>query len=301
MILENILGAIGGTPIVALDALCKKHKIDGQILAKVEFLSPGFSKKDRIAKYMIERAEEEGYLRQGQTIIEATSGNTGIALAMVCAVKGYPFVAVMSDGNSIERVKLMENFGARVELVPRLGEAGQVSGDDLARVTARFDELAEELGAFKVGQFTSEENLKAHQTYTAEEILAGAGKFHAFADFVGTGGSFEGIAKRLKEHDSKISCLKIIPATICHTIQGGGYHRHVPFSCETRCDGEIVVDCNESAFWRRELAITCGIAGGLSTGANLAGCVKWLRENPGKTIAMLVNDSYLNYLSTHCA
>jgi len=205
----------------------------------------------------------------------------------------------MSDGNSIERIKMMENFGATVDLVPRTGKPGQVSGEDLKRVAARFDILADELGAFRVGQFTNAENLDTHHIHTANEIIRDAGDFDAFCDFVGTGGTFEGVAKRLREHNPNIKCLRVMPAQKTHSIQGGGYFHDVPFKCDTRCDGEIAVECRDGAYWRRELATICGIAGGLSTGANLAAAVQWLRENPGKTIVMLVNDSYLNYLSTH--
>ena len=167
--------------------------------AKVEYYSPGLSKKDRIAKYIIEKAIREGKLKKGQTVIEQTSGNTGIGLALVCSVLGYPFVAVMSKGNSIERVKMIEAFGGKVELVDKVSDSEGVSSSDMGAVEKRFKELKEELNAFAVDQFNNKDNAWAHYYTTGEEILKDLKNVDVFVDYVGTGGSFVGVSKRLKE------------------------------------------------------------------------------------------------------
>jgi len=299
MIRENILETIGNTPIIDLNKIVKKHNLRGKIFAKIEFYSPGMSKKDRIALYRIENAELDGTLGKGQTVIEATSGNTGIGLAAVCAIKGYPFVAVMSEGNSIERVMMIQQFGAKVVLVPQGAGAtkGKVSQEDLKLVDAEYQRLAKELNAFKVDQFHTDHNLWAHYHTTAKEILDDLPGIDAFADYVGTGGSFEGIAKRLKEHNNNTKCFIVEPAEKQHIIQGGGYFHKVPFANPDNCDGKLKIKGEEALFWMNELLTVEAIAGGISSGANLAACVKFLKKNPGKSIVFLVNDTVLKYMS----
>src|SRR5512146_714323 len=143
-LLPSVLGAIGNTPLVDLSRITRGLK--GRILAKLEYLNPGYSKKDRIALQMIEDAEAEGKLKPGQTVVELTSGNTGTGLSIVCAVRGYPFVAVMSKGNSMERVRMMKALGAEVILVDQLPESkpGQVSGGDLALVEEAAQRIVKE-------------------------------------------------------------------------------------------------------------------------------------------------------------
>src|SRR5574341_713780 len=212
-ILDSVLGAIGNTPLVELSRIARG--IEGRILAKLEYLNPGFSKKDRIALQMIEEAEAEGKLRPGQTVVELTSGNTGTGLSIVCAVKGYPFVAVMSRGNSTERARMMKAFGAEVILIDQLPESkpGQVSGGDLALVGEAAQRITEERNAFRADQFHLESSARGHYLHTAPEILQQAnGKIDAFCDFVGTGSSFGGCAAALKEHDRTILCYIVEPA-----------------------------------------------------------------------------------------
>jgi cysteine synthase A len=159
----------------------------------MEYLNPGFSKKDRIALQIIEEAERSGVLRIGQTVIELTSGNTGIGLAIVCAAKGYPFVAVMSRGNTKERVRMMAALGARVVLVDQAPGAppGQVSGESLALVERETERLAKKLRAFRADQFQLDGNWKAHYLHTGKEIIQQSRfRIDAFCDFVGSGGSF---------------------------------------------------------------------------------------------------------------
>ena len=233
-LLGSVLGAIGNTPLVELSRITRG--LEGRILAKLEYLNPGLSKKDRIALQMIEEAEADGKLKPGQTVVELTSGNTGTGLSIVCAVKDYPFVAVMSKGNSMERVRMMKAFGAEVVLVDQLPESkpGQVSGGDLALVEEAAQRISRERNAFRADQFHLESSARGHYLHTVPEILQQAnGKINAFCDFVGTGSSFGGCAAAFKEYDPNILCYIVEPIEAAilagkpvtnpnHRIQGGG-------------------------------------------------------------------------------
>ena len=183
--------------------------LEGRVFAKLEFLNPGYSKKDRIARQMIEEAEADGALKTGDTVVELTSGNTGAGLAIVCAAKGYRFVAVMSRGNSTERARMMEALGAEVVLVDQCPEStpGEVSGADLARVEEKAQEIVRERRAFRADQFQLAGNARAHYRHTAPEILTQSGGIDAFCDFIGSGGSFAGCARYFKERDPAIQML----------------------------------------------------------------------------------------------
>ncbi|MDI3522722.1 MAG: cysteine synthase, partial [Bacillota bacterium] len=157
-LLPSVVEAIGETPLVDLERLVRAHGLTGHIYAKLEYLNPGYSKKDRIALQIIEEAERSGALKPGQTVVELTSGNTGTGLAIVCAVKGYKFVAVMSKGNSPERARMMRALGAEVVLVDQApgSPAGQVSGEDLALVEQETERIVQERGAFRADQFNND-------------------------------------------------------------------------------------------------------------------------------------------------
>src|SRR5512136_2953164 len=187
----SAIEAIGDTPVVELSRLTRGA--EGRILAKLEYLNPGFSKKDRIARQIIEDAEAEGKLQPGQTVVELTSGNTGTGLAIVCGIKGYPFVAVMSKGNSMERARMMSALGAEVVLVDQLpnSKPGQVSGGDLELVEKEAQRIVAERNAFRADQFRLTGNFRAHYLHTGPEFIKqSGGVIDAFCDFVGTGGSF---------------------------------------------------------------------------------------------------------------
>jgi len=298
MLYNNILETVGQTPIISLDRLAKKHGIEGKLFAKIEYFNPSLSKKDRVAKFMIEELERTGQLKPGQTVIEATSGNTGIAVATACAVKGYPFVAVMSAGNSKERVVRLEWLGAKVELVPQAQGAkqGQVSHDDYLLVEKRFLELLDELKAVPVGQFVSENNPETHYLFTATEILKDIPSLDAFCDFLGTNGTFAGISRRFKEEKPNIKCIAIEPENKRHIIQGGGYFKEEFLNSE-HIDEKIIVSDDDAIFWTKELATCEGITGGISSGANLAAAIKYLKANKNKSILFLVNDNFVNYMT----
>jgi cysteine synthase len=209
---DSVLDAIGGTPLVELSRVTAG--LDGRVLAKLDYLNPGGSKKDRIALRMIEDAERSGALRAGQTVVELTSGNTGTGLAIVCAVKGYPFVAVMSAGNSAERHQMMRALGAEVVLVEQQEGSldGHVSGDDLALVEAEAQRIATDRGAFRADQFRLAGNPDAHADGTGAELWAqSGGRIDAFCEFVGSGGTFTGVARHLKAKQPGVACYVVEP------------------------------------------------------------------------------------------
>jgi cysteine synthase A len=313
-ILGSAVEAIGDTPLVELARLTRSLGLDGRILAKLDYLNPGFSKKDRIARQIVEEAEAAGTLRPGQTVVELTSGNTGTGLAIVCAVKGYPFVAVMSRGNSTERARMMAALGAEVVLVDQHpgSPPGQVSGDDLALVEAEARRIAAARGAFRADQFHLAGNARAHQAHTAQEILRQTGgRLDAFCDFPGTGGSFAGCAAAFKAHDPGIRCFVVEPAGAAvlaggpvtdprHRIQGGGYAMaDLPLLRREHVDGYLGVSDEEAVATARRLARTEGIFAGFSSGANVAAAARLLGSTGrGRTVVVLINDSGLKYLST---
>ena len=311
-LLDSAAEAIGDTPLVLLKRITRGTS--GRILAKLEYLNPGFSKKDRIARQMIEDAEADGRLKPGQTVVELTSGNTGTGLAIVCGVKGYPFVAVISRGNSTERVRMMSALDAEVVLVDQLpgSKAGHVSGDDLALVEEATRRIVRERGAFRADQFRLESNVLAHYRHTGPEILRQAGEpIHGFCDFAGTGGSFAGVSRALKEHDPSIRCFLIEPQGAAvlaghapvnpgHRIQGGGYSMpDLPLLDPRLVDGFFQVSDEEAVRTARRLAREEGVFTGFSSGANVAAALRLLAGPlQGKTVAVLLNDSGLKYLST---
>ena len=308
----SIVEIIGATPLVELARLTAG--IDGRIVAKLEYLNPGSSKKDRIARQIVDDAMADGRLRPGQTVVELTSGNTGTGLAIVCAVRGHPFVAVMSEGNSPERARMMRALGAEVVLVPQApgSRPGQVTGDDLALVDVRAQELTKERDGFRADQFVNPSAVRAHQLHTGPEILAQAGgRVDAFCDFVGTGGSFAGVTRALKARDRSISCYVVEPAGAAvlageeltnahHRIQGGGYSMtDLPLLDPDQVDGFITVTDEEAVDMTRRLAREEGIFAGFSSGAVVAAAVRLLSgKHEGGTVAVLLADSGLKYLST---
>ena len=311
-LIPSAVEAIGSTPLVELSRMTQGF--DGKILAKLDYLNPGFSKKDRIARQIIEDAEQSGTLHPGQTVVELTSGNTGTGLAIVCGVKGYPFVAVMSRGNSIERARMMSALGAEVVLVDQLPDStpGQVSGGDLALVEAKAQALVAERNAFRADQFQLEGNFKAHYLYTGPEFIKQAnGTIQGFCDFIGTGGTFAGCAAAFKEHDPLIKCFIVEPEGAAvqagkpvtnpnHRIQGGGYSvTDLRYLKPEYIDGCLEVSDEIAIETARRLARTEGIFAGFSSGANIAAALEILRGPlKGGVVATTINDSGLKYLST---
>ncbi len=309
---RSILDTIGNTPLVALDRLCKG--LNGRVLAKIEFFNPGFSIKDRIAWQMIEDAEQRGLLKPGGTVIELTSGNTGTGLAVVCTVKGYPFIAVMSEGNSPERAKMMRALGADVVLVSQVGGSrpGQVSGEDLEKVDRVATKLARKLKAFRADQFNNISNARAHELSTGREIWEQTGgRVDAFVSTLGTGGTFAGVTAALKKRNPHIRCYAVEPTGAAflargkttaphHKIQGTGYAMPLPLVKREWVDGLMTVSDREAIRMARLLAKKEGIFAGFSSGANIAVALRLARRaKRGTLITTTINDSGLKYLSTN--
>lgn len=318
---SSVVEIIGETPLVELARITQIGRITqdgedegGRVLAKLDYLNPGFSKKDRMARQIIEDAEAAGTLRPGQSVIELTSGNAGTGFAIVCAVKGYPFVAVMSRGNSEERARMMRALGAEVVLVEQMPGAtpGKVTGADLERVEIEARRLVVERDGFRADQFRLEGNFRAHYLHTGPEILRQTGgEIDAFCDFVGSGGTFAGCAAAFKEYNPNIGCYVVEPAGAAplagqpvsradHRIQGGGYSMpELDHLRREQIDGYLQVEDTEAMRMTRRLAREEGIFGGFSSGANLA-AARQLLAGPyaGGTIVILICDSGLKYLST---
>lgn len=312
---SSVIDVIGGTPLISLDRLTRAYGVEGSIVAKLDYLNPGFSKKDRAALGVIEAAEASGELKPEQTVVELTSGNMGTGLAIVCGIKGYPFVAVMSRGNSEERVRMMRALGAEVILVDQMtdSEPGQVSGADLALVEKTAEQITLERSAFRADQFQRDGNWQAHYSTTGPEIWEGTeGKLDGFVDFVGSGGTFFGVARSLKDRNPDIQCFIVEPAGAAvlageaaqnqsHPIQGGGYSRpDLAFLDRTLIDGCLQVSGEHATEVTRDLARLEGIFGGFSAGANVAAALKLL-DGPmrGRRMAVIICDSGLKYLSTN--
>jgi len=310
--ITSITKAIGNTPLLRLDKIAKSLELDGSIFAKLEHMSPSFSKKDRIALGMIEEAERKGLLKPGQPVLEVTSGNTGTGAALVCAAKGYRFICVMSRGNSIERVKMISAFGGEVVLVDQAPGAikGKVSGADLELVEVEAEKLIRETGAFFLNQFNSPDNALSQEAAANEVWEQSEGCIQVFADFLGTGGTFEGYARALKRHNQDIRCYAVEPHGLAyykdeiiegasHGIQGGGYAKELANVDPKLIDGCITVTHEEAVDMTRKLAEVEGVFAGYSSGANLMAAIKLLREQErGKNICIVINDCGLKYMST---
>ncbi|MDP9357863.1 MAG: cysteine synthase family protein [Chloroflexota bacterium] len=310
----STLELIGGTPLVALDRL--GEGLPGQVLLKLELANPGGSVKDRAALRCVEDAEQRGELRPGGTVVELTSGNMGIGLAIVCAIKGYRLVAVMSEGNSAERRRVLAAYGAEVILVPQApgGLPGKVSGEDLARVEARTQELVRERDAWRPDQFHNPSNAAAHKATTGPELWAQMGgepgTLWAFAAIVGTGGTFVGVARALKARDAAIRCIAVEPSGAQpiagrpitapgHKLQGAGYAGIPPTWDPSLYDGTLAVTDEEAIDVARDLARREGILTGCTGGANVAAALRLAADAPpSAAVVTIASDTGLRYLST---
>jgi cysteine synthase A len=306
-----ITGCIGSTPAVWLDRLTSD--LPGRILLKLESMNPGGSIKDRAALQCLRDAEADGLLQRGMPVVELTSGNMGIGLAVACAVMGYRMIAVMSEGNSPERRQLLAAYGAEIELVPQVpgSEAGKVSGEDLALVEQRTAELVEALGAWRPDQFTNPSNPRAHEFGTGPEIWEqAAGSLAAFVAMVGTGGTFIGISRALKLRDTGIRCFAVEPAGAqalagkpvanpSHQLQGAGYAMIPPQWDHALCDGTIPVTDDDAVIVARNLARREGVLAGFSTGANVVAALRIAATlDAGQAVATVACDTGTRYLST---
>ena len=287
---KDLLSTIGNTPVIEISKLNPNPQVT--IYAKLEWFNPSGSLKDRIAKYMIERAEERGELTKDKIILEATSGNTGIALAMVGAFKGYRVQLVMPEHMSVERRKIMNALGAELILTPAEG------GSDAA--IERVMELAKDPKYFLAGQFENEDNVLAHYETTGAEILQQVPTVDTFIVAMGTGGTAMGVSKRLKEHNSNIKVVSVEPA-IGATIQGlknfneGYVPPIVDFSL---LDERVYVQEAEAFQTARAIAQREGLFVGMSSGAVMYTAIKQAESMDSGTIVVFFGDSGSKYLST---
>ena len=300
-IYNSITELVGRTPIIKLNSIVPEGSAD--VYVKLEAFNPGSSVKDRIALRMIEDAEKAGIIKPGNTIIEPTSGNTGIGLAWVGAAKGYKVVIVMPDTMSVERRKIVQAYGAELILTP--------GSEGMKGAIAKADELAKEIdGAVILGQFVNPANPAVHKATTGPEIWDQTdGKVDIFVAGVGTGGTLTGVGEYLKEQNPDVKIVAVEPATSpvlskgtagAHKIQGIGAG-FVPDTLNTKIYDEVITIENEDAFTEgRAFAHSEGILVGISSGAALkaATILAERPENKGKTIVALLPDSGDRYLST---
>ena len=294
---------IGATPLLELSHIEREHRLKARILAKLEYFNPAGSVKDRIAKAMIDDAEEKGLLKPGSVIIEPTSGNTGIGLASVAAARGYRLVIVMPETMSVERRQIMKAYGA--ELVLTDGSKGMKGAIEKA------DELAKEIpNSFIPGQFVNPANPKAHFEHTGPEIFEDTdGEVDIFVAGVGTGGTVTGVGQYLKSRKPEVRVVAVEPASSAvlstgvagpHKIQGIGAG-FVPKVLDTKVYDEIITVSNEDAFATGKLiGKSEGVLVGISSGAAVHAAVELAgrQENAGKTIVVLLPDTGDRYLST---
>lgn len=294
---------IGGTPLLELSHIEKQYNLGARVLAKLEYFNPAGSVKDRVARAMLDDAETKGILTKDSTIIEPTSGNTGIGLAAVAAARGYRIIIVMPETMSVERRQLMKAYGA--ELVLTEGAKG------MKGAIAKAEELAKEIpGSFIPSQFTNPANPKAHYETTGPEIWADTdGKVDIFVAGVGTGGTITGVGTYLKEQNPNVKIVAVEPAASAvlstgiagpHKIQGIGAG-FVPEVLNTGIYDEIITVSNEDAFAAgRSIGRQEGILVGISSGAAVHAAVTLAQrpENMSKTIVVLLPDTGDRYLST---
>ena len=300
---SSVTELIGKTPLIELKNIEKKNSLNATVVAKLEYFNPAGSVKDRIAKAMIEDAEAKGILKEGATIIEPTSGNTGIGLASVATAKGYRTILTMPKTMSIERRNLLKAYGAEIVLTD--GSKG------MSGAIAKADELKNEIdGAVILGQFVNPANPETHFKTTGPEIWEDTdGKVDIFVAGVGTGGTLSGTGKYLKSQNPDVKVVAVEPETSPVLSEGhGGPHKiqgigagFVPETLDTQIYDEIVKVPNESAFeTANSIAKTEGILVGISSGASLWAALQLAQrpENAGKTIVAIFPDTGERYLST---
>ncbi len=302
-IAKKLTDLIGNTPLLELERYNRKHELDARLIGKLEYFNPGGSVKDRVALSMIDDAERKGLLRPGAMIIEPTSGNTGVGLALVAAVRGYTLILTMPETMSLERRNLLKALGAKIVLTP--------GAEGMKGAIAKAEALKQENpGSVILQQFENPANPAAHIATTGEEIWRDTeGKIDIFVAGVGTGGTVTGVGKALKKHNPNIRIIAAEPASSAvlsggkagpHKIQGIGAG-FVPAIYDASVVDEVIpVDNDDAIRSSRELASAEGLLVGISAGAAIAAATQIAKrpENRGKTIVALLPDTGERYLST---
>ena len=300
---QNLLSLIGNTPLMEVQNIAREENLKARVIVKIESRNPGGSVKDRIALAMVEDAEKQGMLKPGGTLIEPTSGNTGIGLAWVASVKGYKLILTMPETMSTERMKLLKALGATLVLTP--------GNEGMAGSVAKARELKDKTpGAIILGQFDNPANPEVHIRTTAEEIWRDTdGKVDIFVACVGTGGTLSGTAEGLKRHNPRIKAIAVEPLASpllsggkagSHRIQGIGAN-FIPNNYHAEVVDEIIQVSDEAAMQAtRLLAQKEGLLAGISSGAAFHAALQTARlpENEGKMIVVLLPDTGERYLST---
>jgi cysteine synthase A len=296
-VLEHHLHAIGNIPMIELK---RTNSSNSRIFAKLEFMNPSGSIKDRMVVHMVEKAEERGDIKKGGSIVEATSGNTGIAFAMVCAAKGYRFTAVMPDCMSGERVKMMQAYGARVVLTP--------AKHDMKGAVKKAMQISAATGAWHPNQFTNRDNTEVHKLTTGREIVSQmGGKVDAFVAGVGTGGTLMGVAEAFREKGINARIVAVEPAESAvlsgrrparHNIQGIG-EGFVPSLVDKSVIDEVIqIRSRDAEAMAARLAREEGLLCGISSGANMLAALRAARKMPkGSRIVTVLPDRGERYLS----
>lgn len=301
MIYKSVEELIGATPLIELTKIEEKLGLKSRLLAKLEAFNPASSAKDRVAKEIILRAEREGKIKKGGTIIEATSGNTGIALAMIGASRGYRVVIVMPDSMSKERIQAIAAYGAEVVLTP-----GSEGMDGAVKKACQIANETE--NSFLASQFENPANPEAHFLTTGPEIYENTeGSVDIFVSTIGTGGTLSGTGKYLKSKKTSVLVYGVEPSASpliskgisgAHKIQGIGAN-FVPSTFEgSVCDGIITVSDEDAYEYARMLATNEGLLVGISSGAALAGAIEVAKKEENKTVVVLFPDTGLRYFST---
>lgn len=287
---SNVIDTIGNTPVVDISEFSPNPRV--KIWAKLEGENPGGSVKDRTAMYLFMQAEQEGVLTRERVLLEPTSGNTGIALAMIAAIKGYPFVAVMPENVSVERRKLLTAFGAEVVLTP--GSKGTNGSIEVARQMVKDDPVY-----YMFDQFENKANPRAHYETTGAEILADVPEITAFVAGVGTGGTISGVARRLKEYNKSIRVIGLEPVRDSG-VQGlrNMEDYKPPVYDESLLDDKMIIPDDDAFRLARELFKKAGISVGISSGAALWGAIEYARTVDEGTIVTIFPDRGDKYMST---
>ena len=305
----NALGLIGDTPLLEIT---RAYEGPGRLMAKAEFLQPGGSMKDRNGLFVVQSARRRGVLAPGQTVVEMTSGNMGAGLAIACAMLGHPFIATMSEGNSLARAKMMEAFGAQVVRVPQeTGMPGMVTNEDIEAARKRAIEIANEQCGYYVDQWTNPDCATAHYQGTGPEIWRQTlGKLDAFVMIIGSAAAFMGAGRYLKEQSPSIQCIAVEPEGAepiagkpivkpQHVLQGTGY-AHVPERLDLDLvDGTIAVRDADAEAWRTRLGAQEALFVGYSAAANVCAAAKLIASGAlgeAPTVVTLLCDTGLKYV-----